>query len=99
LSEANLPKQRHPLVLFWTYTLLRIIVFAVLFGLLWVFGLRGLIGAAVALLLSIPLSYVLLRRQRDAMAGQLHQRFVGREQKTADLDAALGGERPEDDAR
>jgi hypothetical protein len=84
-------KQRHPLVLFWIYTSLRVLIFVVLFGLLWLFGLRGLVGAAIALVLSVPLSYVLLGRQRRAMAGELHDRMMSRQAKTDAFDAELSG--------
>ena len=61
-------------------------------GILWVLGLKGLVGAAVALFLSVPLSFVLLARQRNAMAGNLHDRIMSRQEKTDSLDAQLSGE-------
>lgn len=80
---------QHPLVWFWIYTAARIAVFGVLFGLLWLFGVRSLLGAALALVLSVPLSYVILIRPRAALAAALHDRFVIRQERTDALDAQL----------
>ena len=85
-------QRRHPLVLFWIYTGLRVALFLALFGVLWLSGLRGLLGAAVALALSVPLSFVLLARPRNAMAEEMHRRLTEREDRTRDLDARLGGD-------
>ena len=46
----------------------------------------------MALFLSVPLSFVLLARQRNAMAGNLHERIMSRQEKTDALDAQLAGE-------
>lgn len=88
-------RQRHPLVVFWTYTLLRVAVFGALFGLLWLFGLRGLLGAAVAVVLSVPLSFVLLSRQRAALAQSMQERLQLHQDRAAALGAELSGEREE----
>ena len=58
-----------------TYTLSRLILFVVVLLLLDLAGARGLLLIALALLISGLLSYVLLSRQRDAMAGSLGQRL------------------------
>ncbi len=60
-----------------TYTLSRLILFVVVLLLLDLAGARGLLLIALALLISGLLSYVLLSRQRDAMAGSLGRRLLG----------------------
>jgi len=76
----------------WLYTLLRLGVFFVLFGLLWLFGLGGFVAALIALVLSIPLSYVLLVGPRQKLAANLEQRINARRSKAADLDQKLSGD-------
>lgn len=85
---------RHPLAWFWVYTALRITVFGVVFGLLWLFGVRDLLGAVLALILSVPLAYVILARPRAAVAAALHDRLVTREQRAQAIDAELSGDSP-----
>ena len=82
----------HPLAWFWIYTGLRVAVFAIILGLLWVSGVRGLLGAAVALVLSVPLSYVILARPRARLTEALHDRLMGRRQRTEAFDAQLSGD-------
>ncbi len=90
--------RRNPLIYFWVYSLARISLFLVLWGLLWLFGLGGLIGAAVALVLSVPLSYVFLARPRMAMTGAMMERLNVRQERAADLDEKLaGGDERRDD--
>jgi Protein of unknown function (DUF4229) len=83
--------RRNPLIYFWVYSLARVVLYLALWGLLWLFGLGGLIGAAVALLLSVPLSYVLLARPRMAMTGAMMERLNVRQERTAELDEKLSG--------
>jgi O-antigen ligase len=78
----------------WLYTVLRFAMFFVLWGLLWVARVPGLLAALIALVLSVPLSYVLLRRQRAKLASNLEQRVNARQSRTHDLDAKLAGEEP-----
>ncbi len=85
-------RRRHPLVHFWSYTLLRIALFGVLLGVLWLSGLRGLLGAAVALALSVPLSFVLLARPRRAMAEEMRMRLAERQQRTHKFESRLSGD-------
>src|ERR1700761_8166888 len=61
-----------------TYTLSRLLLFVAVLLLLDLAGARGLLLIALALLISGLLSYVLLSRQRDAMAGSLGNRLTGR---------------------
>jgi hypothetical protein len=81
----------HPLAALWVYTLLRIALFGVLFGLLWLFGVRGLLGAIVALVLSVPLSFVLLARPRQALVAGVTGQVEARRVRTSELDARLSG--------
>jgi uncharacterized protein DUF4229 len=60
------------------YTVSRLLLFIVVLLLLDLAGARGLLLIALALLISGLLSYVLLSRQRDAMAGSLSSRLAGR---------------------
>ena len=88
----------HPLAALWVYTLLRIALFGVLFGVLWLFGVRGLLGAIIALLLSVPLSFVLLARPRQALVAGVTGQVEARRARTSELNAQLSG-RPDDQIR
>jgi NADH:ubiquinone oxidoreductase subunit 2 (subunit N) len=57
------------------YTTARILLFVAAAGLIYLAGARGLLLIGLALLLSGAASYVLLSRQRDAMAGALSRRL------------------------
>jgi hypothetical protein len=83
---------RNPVAALWLYTLARVAVFAALFGLLWVMGVRGLLGAAVALVLSVPVSFVVLTKPRAALTETMQARVQARGERTAALDAELSGE-------
>lgn len=76
----------------WFYTVLRFGLFFALFGLLWLVGVKGFLGAIIALVLSVPLSFVLLARPRQAFAQVIEQRMEARKQRQADLDAQLQGD-------
>ena len=73
------------------YTLARMVLFLVAAVLFYLAGARGLLLLGLALLLSGAASYVLLSRQRDAMAGALSRRLTSFRSR---LDA---GTRAEDD--
>jgi predicted lipid-binding transport protein (Tim44 family) len=74
----------------WLYTTLRFGLFFALWGLLVLVGLHGFIAPLVALLLSVPLSFVLLARPRARFTRQLEARVdrqrIAREQLNAELD-------------
>ncbi len=60
-------------------------------------GARGILLIALALLISGLLSYVLLSRQRDAMAGSLRGRLSGRTRRADSFRTRLAeGTRAED---
>jgi len=86
------PTFRRSMGAMWLYTLLRFGLFFALFGLLWLVGVKGFLGAIIALALSVPLSFVLLARPRQAFAAVLEQRLEARQQRQADLDAELEGD-------
>jgi hypothetical protein len=81
------------------YTVSRLLLFIVVLLLLDLAGARGLLLIALALLISGLLSYVLLSRQRDAMAGSLGSRLSGRLRGGNSFRDRLNeGARAEDDA-
>jgi Protein of unknown function (DUF4229) len=57
------------------YTSARILLFVAATGLLYLAGARGILLLALGLVASGVVSYMLLSRQRDAMAGALARRF------------------------
>jgi len=73
------------------YTAARFLIFAAMFGLLWLIGARGLLLVGLALVISGIISFVVLSRQRDAMSGAITSRIGGFRQR---LDE---GARSEDD--
>ena len=77
------------------YTVSRILLFIVVLLLLDLAGARGLLLIALALLISGLLSYVLLSRQRDSMAGSLTGR-LSRRRSTSFRDRLAEGARAED---
>jgi Protein of unknown function (DUF4229) len=79
-----------------TYTVSRLMLFVVVLLLLDLAGARGLLLIALALLISGLLSYVLLSRQRDAMAGSLGQRLLGRSRASSFRARLNEGTRAED---
>jgi hypothetical protein len=74
------------------YTAARVLIFLVLVGLGWLAGLRGFLLVFVALLVSVPLSYFFLARQREAFAADLERRVTGRRARREDLRSQLRGE-------
>jgi hypothetical protein len=57
------------------YTLLRLGIFAVALGALYLIGARGIVLLVIAAVISAALSYVILFRQREAMAGSISGRI------------------------
>lgn len=73
---------------FWAYTLARLGVLLAVGAVLWLLGFRSWALALSALLLSLPVSLALLRKQRRAFAHDLERRVRQRRE----LRAKLGGE-------
>lgn len=80
----------------WLYTLLRFGMFFALWGLLLLAGMSALFAAFLALVLSVPLSLVLLARPRARVAANIEERLNAHRAARADLDSRLDPE-PRDD--
>ena len=79
------------------YTSARIVLFLAALVLLYFAGARGLLLAALALLVSGIASFVLLSRQRDVMSGALATRLHGVRQRAGEFRSRLNeGTRAED---
>lgn len=76
----------------WLYTILRLGLFLALWGLITLAGLHGFVGAFVAVLLSVPLSFVLLSVPRARFAAKLEQRVNAHRDGRVALDQKLAGE-------
>ena len=62
-------------------TVFALAIFVVSLVLLYLVGARGILLLAVAAVLSAAVSFVLLARQREAMAGNIARRFTGFRQR------------------
>jgi hypothetical protein len=71
------------------YSLLRLAVFAAVLGVLWVAGARGVLLLALTVVISLALSYLLLRRQRDALAAAIAARVEARPHHRGGVDEAV----------
>jgi hypothetical protein len=91
-AEVRPPSPGQTLGAMWLYTVLRFGLFLALWGLLWLARVPGLLAATIALVLSIPLSYILLRKQRAKLAANLEARVIARQSHRHTLDAQLAGE-------
>jgi len=74
------------------FTLLRFAIFFALWGLLYVAKVPGFLAALIALVLSMPLSFVLLRKQRERVAANIEQRMIAARAHKQDLDHKLAGD-------
>lgn len=63
---------------FWKFTALRLGLFAAAVAVLWVLQVRGLLLAVLSALVSVALSYVLLKGPRDELAQVLAERSARR---------------------
>jgi Protein of unknown function (DUF4229) len=77
----------------WLYTGLRFGLFFALWGLLVLAGLYGLLAPLLALVLSVPLSLLLLAKPRARFTRQLQMRVEARRIERERLDAELNDER------
>jgi hypothetical protein len=80
----------------WGYTLLRFGMFFALWGILVLVGLGGLVAAFIALVLSIPLSLVLLARPRARVAHNIEVRVERARASRQHLDEQLDPEHHDD---
>jgi hypothetical protein len=91
-SQAN-PSGAPPRVLPWLvmYTVGRLAIAAALVLLLWLVGLGSFPGLLFGLLLSMPVSYLLLRPSRDRLTAALVARSEARKAAKEDLRTRLSG--------
>jgi hypothetical protein len=75
-----------------TYTAGRIALFLVVGVVLFLVGFRSFLLVLLALVISMPLSYVVLRKQREAFAVQVGHRLSHRRAEKERLRAALRGD-------
>ena len=74
----------------WLYTVLRFALFFALWGIVYLLGVHEvLLAALIALVLSVPLSFVLLAKPRALFVQQLERRMEARKAARADLDTQL----------
>jgi cell division protein FtsW (lipid II flippase) len=59
-----------------SYTALRLAIFAAALGLLYLAGARGVLLIAIAAVVSAAISFIVLARQREAMAGSISRRVT-----------------------
>lgn len=77
----------------WAYTLLRVVLFLALWGIVWLLGVKDVLaGLLIAAILSIPLSFVLLAVPRAHFAAKIEQRVAARQEERAKLDSELDGD-------
>ena len=83
------------------YTVLRLALFVASLGVFGLLGVRGVALLLLSALVSLGLSYVLLRRQRDAVATVLAERSRNRldRRHPGGVDADAATEDAEDEAR
>jgi Protein of unknown function (DUF4229) len=77
---------------FLVYTAARMLLLFAMALLLYLIGLHGFVLAAFAVVLSLPLSYLLLARQRVALGADVERRLAARRARSADLRARLRGD-------
>jgi membrane protein implicated in regulation of membrane protease activity len=73
---------------FWTYTLARLGLVAVAAGVLWLIGLRGPVLVVLAFVISGLVSFVVLARQRGALARTVESRASRIRDRMAEAEAA-----------
>jgi hypothetical protein len=73
----------------WLYTVLRFGMFFALWGILALLGVRGFLAPVLALVLSVPLSFVLLAKPREMFTRQLEARIEQRKADRAAFDNRL----------
>lgn len=80
---------------FWIYTIARFAMFVVLALVLWLVGVPYLFAGLIAIVVSVPLSWFLLAKPREAFARTIEARVGQRQERNADLGKRLEGEAPE----
>jgi hypothetical protein len=77
---------------FAVYTAGRVLVFVGVAALLFATGLRGFVLVLTALLVSLPVSYVVLARPRAHLAADVERRLAERRARREDLRSRLRGD-------
>ena len=77
---------------FAVYTAGRVLVFVGVAALLFATGLRGFVLVLAALLVSLPVSYVVLARPREHFAADVERRLAERRARREDLRSRLRGD-------
>jgi hypothetical protein len=74
---------------FWVYTLARFALFGVIAVILWAVGVPYLFAALIAVVVSVPLSWFLLAKPRQAFAATIEARVSQRHDRQVDLGKRL----------
>lgn len=74
------------------YSLGRLLIFGAVVGVGYLVGLRSFPLFIVAIAVSLPLAYVVLRKQRNAMAAELERRVDARRERKQQLRSQLRGD-------
>lgn len=96
MPERQAPSFANWMGSLWGYTILRFGMFFALWGILVLVGLGGLVAAFIALVLSIPLSLVLLARPRARVAHNIEVRVERARASRQHLDEQLDPEHHDD---
>jgi UPF0716 family protein affecting phage T7 exclusion len=91
MNEPKAPSAGASLRAMWLYSLLRFGVFFAIWAVLWLVRVPGFLAAVIAVVLSIPLSFVLLNKQRQRLADNLEQRVEARKARSEQLNDKLSG--------
>jgi hypothetical protein len=78
------------------YTAARLLLMGLVAAVLFLVGFRGWPLAFGAVIVSLPLSWFVLRKQRESLAGSWAARSAERAEQKAKLQAALNGNHEED---
>jgi hypothetical protein len=74
-SRADYPGRVLPLL---KYSVMRLALFVAAMGLLWLVQIKGLLNILLAALISLLLSYLLLRRPREELSQQIAEKVASR---------------------
>lgn len=88
-AEQPQPSFRGWMGSMWLYTLLRFGMFFALWGIAYLIGFHGFLAPLLALVVSVPLSLVLLAKPRERFTQQLELRMQARQVERHRLDAEL----------
>jgi len=81
----------------WLYTILRFGLFFALWGILVLVGVKPLFAALLGLVISVPLSYLLLAKPRARFTANLEARVDARREERSKLDHELDPDADDED--